>query len=88
MLGRHVYRVRPLETGGWQVAKDGEDSGRGTRRSQREARALAEQLAAADEPSRIVVEDKDGAIAEERLFGEDGVATLGADDTPLGGAGR
>jgi hypothetical protein len=88
MLGRHVYRVRPLDTGGWQVAKDGEASGRATRRNRREALALAEQLATADEPSRIVVEDEVGAIAEERLFGEDGVTALDVDDTPLGGAGR
>ena len=88
MLGRHVYRVRPLETGGGQVAKDGEESGRGTRRSQRDALAFAEQLAAADEPSRIVVEEAGGAIAEERLFGEDDSAALGADHTPLGSAGR
>lgn len=87
MLGRHVYRVRPLETGGWQVEKEGEDSGRGTRRSQREAVALAEQLAGADKPSRVVVEDEGGVIADERLFGEDDSAALGS-DTPLGSPGR
>jgi len=83
MLGRHVYRVRPLETGGWQVEKEGEESGRGTRRSQGAALALAEQLAGADTPSRVVVEDEGGVIAEERLFGEDDTAALGP-DTPLG----
>jgi hypothetical protein len=87
MLGRHVYRVRPLETGGWQVHKEGEETGRGTRRSQRDAVTLAEQLAAGDEPSRIVVEDERGAIVEERLFGEDDTAAIG-DPAPPGDARR
>ena len=87
MLGRHVYRVRPLETGGWQVMKEGEETGRGTRRSQHDAVAFAEQLAAADEPSRLVVEGHGGAIVEERVFGKDDV-TATAGDTPLGGTGE
>ena len=87
MLGRHVYRVRPLETGGWQVEKEGEEAGRGIRRTQGDAVILAEQLAAGDEPSRIVVEDEGGAIVEERLIGEDDTAALG-DPTPLAGTGR
>lgn len=83
MLGRHVYRVTPLATAGWQVRKEGEEAGRGTRRTRTDAVALAETLAAADQPSRLIVEDEGGVILDERLYGADGAATPG-DDTPLG----
>jgi hypothetical protein len=71
MLGRHVYRVAPLETGGWTVQKDGEATARGSRDTREEAVKLAWELAAADEPSRVVVEDTTGAILDERQFGVD-----------------
>lgn len=75
MLGRHVYRVRPLERGGWDVEKEGAGA-LSRHRSRDAAAAAAERLAAADEPSRLVVEDESGALVAERLFGEDAAATL------------
>jgi hypothetical protein len=71
MLGRHVYRVAPLETGGWAVQKEGEATARGSRDTREEAVKFAWELAAADEPSRVVVEDTTGAIVDEREFGID-----------------
>jgi hypothetical protein len=71
MLGRHVYRVSPLQTGGWSVQKDGEATARGTRATRDDATHYAWELAAADEPSKVIVEDQGGAIADERLFGVD-----------------
>ncbi len=71
MLGRHVYRVSPLETGGWSVRKDVEATARGSRDTQHEAADYAALLAAADLPSKVIVEDAKGAIADERLFGRD-----------------
>ncbi len=85
MLGRHVYRVRPHASGGWIVQKDGETSERGDRASRAEAVAWANDLAAADEPSRLVVEDRHGAISEERVFGTDAADTI---DAPSSLAGR
>ena len=71
MLGRHVYRVSPLETGGWSVQKEGEATARGARATRTAAAQFAWELAADDEPSKVVVEDEGGAIADERLFGVD-----------------
>jgi hypothetical protein len=71
MLGRHVYRVSPKENGEWDVRKDGEPATRGSRASREEAAKLACDLAARDEPSKVVVEAGSGAIADERLFGAD-----------------
>ncbi len=71
MLGRHIYRVSPLETGGWRVRKDGEVTAQGTRDTRDEAAAYAAQLAAADPPSKVIIEDIGGTIADERLFGAD-----------------
>ena len=74
MLGRHVYRVVPKAEGGsgaWTVRKDGEDGERGKRRSRQEAVDLACQLASGDEPSKVVVENGDGTVAEEKVFGID-----------------
>ncbi len=76
MLGRHVYRVSPLESGGWSVQKEGEASPRATRATREEATRYAWRLAAADEPSRVVVEESGGIIADERLFGLDEAAAL------------
>ena len=71
MLGRHVYRVRRLETGDWNVLKDGEAMPRGSRVTREEASAFAWDLAAADEPSKVIVEGEGGEIADERSFGVD-----------------
>ena len=70
MLGRHVYRVH-LDDGNWTVLKEGEDSPRAQYRKQEEAVAAASKLATADEPSRVIVDNGDGIILEERLFGSD-----------------
>jgi Uncharacterized protein conserved in bacteria (DUF2188) len=71
MLGRHVYRVSPRENGEWGVHKDGEPKARGSRPSRELAAQLACDLAARDEPSKVVVEGASGTIADERLFGAD-----------------
>jgi hypothetical protein len=70
MLGRHVYRVHP-SGGRWTVTKDGESRSRGEFAGRAEALAEACRLADADQPSRVTVDDGDGAIIEERLFGTD-----------------
>lgn len=71
MLGRHVYRITPKDENSWTVRKDGEDGTRGERSDQRAAVEFACQLAADDQPSKVVVENGDGTIAEERVFGID-----------------
>jgi Uncharacterized protein conserved in bacteria (DUF2188) len=71
MLGRHVYRVSPRENGEWGVHKDGESKVLGSRASRDQAAQLACDLAAKDEPSKVVVEAGNGVIADERLFGAD-----------------
>ena len=71
MLGRHVYRVSPRENGDWDVQKEGEREARASRPSREQAAQLACELAAKDEPSKVVVEAGGGAIADERLFGAD-----------------
>jgi hypothetical protein len=71
MLGRHVYRVTPLEDGGWRVRKDGEAAPRGRHATREAASRHAWDLARADEPSRVVIEERNGAIVDERLFGAD-----------------
>lgn len=76
MLGRHVYRVSPLESGGWSVQKEGEATARGNRPTREEAARLAWELAAADEPSEVVIEDRGGTIADERIFGADAALDL------------
>ncbi len=76
MLGRHVYRVSPIESGGWSVHKEGEATSRGSRARREDAARFACELAAADEPSKVVVEEGGGAIAYERLFGEDSATEL------------
>jgi hypothetical protein len=86
MLGRHVYRVSPLESGGWSVRKEGEATACATRASREEATRYAWKLAAQDEPSRVVVEEVGGVIADERLFGLDEAEALereiGGDRSP------
>jgi Uncharacterized protein conserved in bacteria (DUF2188) len=71
MLGRHVYRVSPAAKGQWLVAKEGEAQPRGMRPSRDAAVELACNLASADEPSKVRVEDGDGTLADERIFGVD-----------------
>jgi hypothetical protein len=70
MLGRHVYRVHPAD-GRWTVTKEGEAQARGTFARREEALGEACRLAEADKPSRVKVDDGDGIIVEERLFGSD-----------------
>jgi len=70
MLGRHVYRVH-LADGRWSVTKEGEAEARGAFGRREEALAEACRLAEADPPSRVTVDDGDGIIVEERLFGAD-----------------
>lgn len=70
MLGRHVYRVHPAD-GKWTILKEGESGTRGEFGGRDEAVAEACRLARADEPSRVLVDDGDGVILEERLFGTD-----------------
>ena len=76
LLGRHIYRVEPLESGGWSVRKDGEDAARGNRSTREEAARYAAQLAVMDQPSKVVVEDWGGAIVAERWFGDDAASEL------------
>jgi hypothetical protein len=76
VLGRHVYRVTPLAQNGWSVQKEGETTARGHWPTRDAAVRQACELAAADEPSRLVVEDPAGTIAEERLFGVDAALDL------------
>lgn len=71
MLGRHAYRVHPGDAGRWTVTKEGEDNPRGSFDSRDAALAEACRLAEADEPSRVTIDDGDGIILEERLFGAD-----------------
>ncbi|MGE0259188.1 MAG: DUF2188 domain-containing protein [Alphaproteobacteria bacterium] len=70
MLGRHVYRVHPAD-GKWTITKEGEDRARGEFAGREEAVAEASRLADRDKPSRVLVDDGDGLILEERLFGAD-----------------
>lgn len=70
MLGRHVYRVHPAEPG-WTITKEGETQPRGEFSGREEAIVAACRLADADKPSRVLVDDGDGVILEERLFGAD-----------------
>lgn len=70
MLGRHVYRVHQSE-GHWTVIKEGEDKPRGDFANREQALAQACRFAEADQPSRVLIDDGDGALVEERLFGRD-----------------
>ena len=75
MLGRHVYRVHPTDTG-WTVTKEGEEGPRAFCRGREEAIAEAVRAAGSDEPAKVIVDNDDGTIAEEWLFGSDTVAEL------------
>jgi hypothetical protein len=78
MLGRHVYRVHPTEDR-WTVIKEGEDHPRRDFAGREEAIAEAVRLAGADEPAKVTVDNGDGTIAEELLFGSDPVTELRTD---------
>jgi uncharacterized protein DUF2188 len=77
MLGRHVYRVHPTDQG-WTVTKEGEDHPRVRFAGREEAIAEAVRLAGSDEPAKVTVDNGDGTVAEEWLFGSDPVTELGA----------
>jgi hypothetical protein len=77
MLGRHVYRVSPVEQG-WAVIKEGEDRPRGNFTSRDEAMDEAVRLARSDQPARVTVDNGQGFILEEQLFGTDPGTALGA----------
>jgi hypothetical protein len=70
MLGRHIYRVHPGD-GRWNITKEGETAPRAIIADQGAAIAEACRLAKLDEPSRVTIDDGDGKILEERLFGAD-----------------
>lgn len=70
MLGRHVYRVQPVE-GRWTVTKEGESGRDAGFASREEAVAEARRRADADQPSKVILGDSDGIILEEHLFGQD-----------------
>ena len=77
MLGRHVYRVHPAE-GGWTVTKEGESEPRARCASREDALAEARRLADADKPSKVTVDNGDGLIIDEQLFGSDLSQEIGA----------
>jgi hypothetical protein len=60
------------------VTKEGEDHPRSGFPDREEAIAEAVRLAESDEPAKVTVDNGDGTIAEEWLFGSDPVAELGA----------
>ncbi len=70
MLGRHVYRVHLADTR-WTVTKEGESEPRIAFAGREAALAEGRRLAEADQPSRVIIDDGDGAILEEILFGSD-----------------
>jgi hypothetical protein len=71
MLGRYVYRVTPAPDGGWVVLKEGTSANDNRSDTREAAVATACALAATDEPSKVVIDNPDGTIAEERVFGTD-----------------
>lgn len=77
MLGRHVYRVGPAH-GGWEVSKEGEDRPRAHFPTRETAMEEAIRLARSDPPARVTLDNGDGVILEEKLFGRDGSADLDA----------
>ena len=70
MLGRHVYRVHPTD-GRWTITKEGEPGPRGDFARRQQAVSEACRLAEADQPGKVVVDDGDGVILDEHLFGSD-----------------
>ncbi|HZU91947.1 MAG TPA: DUF2188 domain-containing protein [Stellaceae bacterium] len=76
MLGRHVYRVSPADKG-WTVSKEGEDRPRASFQTRDEAMDEAVRLARSDQPARVTVDNGQGLILEEKLFGADPGTELG-----------
>lgn len=76
MLGRHVYRVHPTNDG-WTVTKEGEDRPRAGFAGREDAIAEAVRLAGSDEPAKVTVDNGDGTIIGEWLFGSDPLEELG-----------
>jgi hypothetical protein len=70
MLGRHIYRVHRTAQG-WTVTKEGENQARGEFVGREEAIAEAVRLAGSDEPAKVTIDNGDGIIVEEWLFGAD-----------------
>jgi hypothetical protein len=70
MLGRHLYRVHP-DGDEWMVTKDGEDRSRASFPSRAQAITEGIRLAQSDLPAKVRIDNIDGSIAEERLFGRD-----------------
>ncbi len=70
MLGHHVYRVRP-EGDEWAVVKEGEDRARASFEHRAGAIAEAMRLAHIDQPAKVMIDNPDGSIAEERVIGRD-----------------
>ena len=60
------------------MTKEGEDHPRSGFPGREEAIAEAVRLAGSDEPAKVTVDNGDGTIAEEWLFGSDPVAELRA----------
>ena len=60
------------------MTKEGEDHRRSGHPDREEAIAQAVRLAESDEPAKVTVDNGDGTIAEEWLFGSDPAAELGA----------
>jgi Uncharacterized protein conserved in bacteria (DUF2188) len=77
MLGRHAYRVHSTAQG-WTVTKEGESRPRPEFSEREKAIAEAVRLAGSDEPAKVTVDNGDGTITEEWLFGSDAVEELGS----------
>ena len=75
MLGRHVYRVHPIDRR-WTLTKEGEDHPRADFAGREDAIAEAVRLAEADEPAKVIIDNGDGTITDEWLFGADSVDEL------------
>ena len=77
MLGRHVYRVHPTEERGI-VTKEGESEPRASFASREQALAEARRLADSDQPGKVTLDNGDGIILDEQLFGRDLSQEIGA----------
>jgi len=60
------------------VTKEGEDHPRSAFSGREEAIAEAVRLAGSDEPAKVAIDNGDGTIAKEWLFGTDPVEELSA----------
>jgi hypothetical protein len=71
MLGRHVYEVTELPHGNWTLHESGQRVAVETFQDRDAAIVAAERLARAAQPSKIIVQNADGTVDHERLFGVD-----------------